>query len=52
MQAINWSWCLWVARPSSMRSAVLQLPHERKTPSTGVAGVAGPEAPAARDALW
>jgi hypothetical protein len=31
MQAINWSWCLWVARPSPLRSFVVQLPHERKT---------------------
>ena len=32
MQAINWSWCLWVARPSPLRSFVVQLPHERKPP--------------------
>ena len=32
MQAINWSWCLWFARPSPLRSFVVQLPHERKPP--------------------
>ena len=40
MQAINWSWDLWVvqvAQPSPLRSCGVPLPHELKTSPSGAA---------------